>query len=123
MNLSEPIIEPEVPDEGLLDPDQARRAYAATLARPLLTNAGIGSKMAPKVDDLILLANWIVEGADDSPLYPYADADGTVHLGPDVTLRPGGFLLAHGNLYEPSSQDDPESQGPENLTVIGGTDA
>jgi hypothetical protein len=125
VNLTEPITEPEILEiEGNLNDEQSTRVAALEIAKPLLTHSGIASRTPPTVDDLITLAEWIVKGGDTSPLYPYADSDGTVHLGPNVWMKPEGFLWVSGSLYEPSSEDghdeDDVSQGPEKL---GGMDA
>lgn len=110
MNLTEPIPEPEVPEDPdqLLTSEQATRAFALSIAKPFLTHTGLASKTPPTVDDLITLANWIVQGSDDSPLYPYADADGTVHLGPNTSMSPDGYLQNGGVLYQPSADDNRE---------------
>lgn len=115
MNLTDPLSPDSLPENprdpeptegvGLLSEEQARRALALSIARPFLTSTSITSKAAPDVSDLITLAEWIVEGGDKSPLYPYADNDGTLHLGPAVWLVASGDLWANGNLYEPSTDD------------------
>jgi hypothetical protein len=112
VNLTDPLSPDSLPNEeavplgrALLSEEQAVRAVALAIAKPFLTATGVVSKSAPEVGDLITLAEWIVEGGDKSPLYPYADNDGTLHLGPATWLVPGGDLWANGNLYEPSSDD------------------
>jgi hypothetical protein len=108
MNLTDPLSPdslPTDPDPTRLDEVQQKRTLALAIARPLLGSQTLGSRTPPDVNDLIALATWIIEGSDDSPLYPYADSDGTVHLGPTTWMKPEGFLWSSGTLYEPSTDD------------------
>ena len=119
-----PSIDLDQPVQVLVDglnEEQRQRTMALAVARALMATQKFGGKTLPSADDLIQVANWIVDGNDDSPLYPYADADGTMHLGPTVQMKPDGWVWVNGNLYEPSADDshDEDSQDPE----IGGTDA
>jgi hypothetical protein len=99
IQLSEPV---EV--TWTLDDVQRARAFAVSIAKPLLTSQGLASKTPPDVNDLIRLAQWLLDGETED-LYPYSDSDGTVHLGPKVWMKPEGFLWVNGNLYEPAAED------------------
>jgi hypothetical protein len=119
INLDQPI---QVLVDGLTE-EQRARTMAAACARAMLTGQKFGGRVPPDASDLIRLADWIITG-ESEPLYPYSEPDGTVHLGPNVLMKPDGYIWVNGEPYEPASDDghDEDSQGPENFTVIGGTD-
>lgn len=99
MKLSEPT-----PD--LMSEDQRRRALTLAMAKPLLTaSSAFAGRTPPDVSDLIALADWIITGTQGD-LYPYADHEGIVHLGPNITMRPEGYLYVNGDLYVPQSDPD-----------------
>jgi hypothetical protein len=109
VNLTDPLPEdprdPEPPPEGLLSDEQAVRALALAIAKPFLTTVGVVSRSAPDVGDLITLAQWIVEGGDTSPPYPFLNGDVTV-LGPGIFASGvGGLINWNGVNYEPQGDD------------------
>jgi hypothetical protein len=100
--------QPPEPHDNPLSHEQQARAFALGIARPFLTNTGLASKISPAPDDLITVATWIIQGPDHTPLYPYADTDAKVHLGPTVWMQPDGYLWVNGSLYVPSPNDEHE---------------
>lgn len=89
-----------------LNEEQRARAFAVSVAKPLLTaTSGFTGKTPPDVGDLIRLAAWILDG-QQGDRYPYTDSEGAVHLGPDVWMKPEGYLWANGVLYEPTPKEE-----------------
>lgn len=98
MDLTEPM-DLEV-KQGVLSDLQTARLITLTLCKPLLTGTGLASKTPPAVEDLIRLAEWALSGESED-LYPYLQADGTVQLGPNVTMQPDGYVVIKDSTYEP----------------------
>lgn len=82
-------------DEGRLGPDQRRRVEALRVARDVLTAAGLGSARVPSVDDLVSLAEWIVNGdqivdlLDETPAVRFGylggvPATGSIEFAPEA---------------------------------------
>lgn len=104
IDLSEPMTTPPEPQTGILTEDQARRAVSLSIAKPLLTAQGLASKTPPTVDDLVRLAEWILSGETEE-LYPFLLSDHALQIGPEAVLRPDGFAVIKGVVYEPTSDD------------------
>jgi len=102
--LSEPMPDADI-EARLLDLEQKARTLALSAARPLLTAQGLGSRTPPDVNDLIRLAQWILDGKYED-LYPFLNGDVTV-LGPGIfSANDRSVICWRGRNYVPEEDDD-----------------
>lgn len=114
MNLSEPMPETPVETQQGLDSEQSRRVSALNLARPLLARPLV----APPVEDLVRLADWILTGSPRQRTYPFTEGNVQV-LGPSVIATDNGAVINWlGVNYLPDEEDTQDEDDQ-----IGGTDA
>lgn len=107
MDLTDPVTT-EAPDVGVFTEEQAGRAVALAIAKPLLTSQGLASKTPPTVQDLITLADWMLTGSPKQQEYPYTVANVTV-LGPQViAMENGGVINWLGVNYIADEEDPPD---------------
>ena len=100
MNLTDPLSPDSLPTDTLLDQTQTARTLALSVARPMLTGQGLASRTPPDVNDLIRLAQWILDGEYDD-LYPFLNGDVTV-LGPEIfTSNDSSVICWKGRNYVP----------------------
>jgi len=83
--------EPVDTEARLLDLEQKARTLALSAARPLLTAQGLTSRTPPDVNDLIRLAQWILDGEYED-LYPFLNGD-VIVLGPEIFAASGGDVI------------------------------
>ena len=99
MNLTDPLSPDSLPTDTLLDQTQTARTLALSVAKPMLTGQGL-SRTPPAVDDLIRLAQWIIDG-EYTDLYPFLNGDVTV-LGPEIfTSNDSSVICWKGRNYVP----------------------
>lgn len=100
-NWAEPL-----PKEDLLTPEQTARAAALNLARPLLAKPLV----APAVEDLVRLADWILTGSPRQRDYPFTEGSVQV-LGPSVIATDNGAVINWlGVNYLPDEEDTQEDE-------------
>jgi len=108
MNLTDPLSPDSLPTDPaptVLDDVQRARIFALTVARPLLTGQGLASRTPPAVDDLIRLAQWLIDG-EVTDLYPFLSGDVTV-LGPEIfSANDTSVISWKGRNYVPEEDED-----------------
>ena len=111
-DLQTPFLVPDDEPSLSLDDTQGARVLALGLVKPMLTSNRFGGNAAPSVDDLIQLAEWVLNGVRPEPRqYPIQQGD-VIILGPEIFATEDGRVICwQGENYviedEEVHRDDP----------------